>query len=252
MSEANRFCWYELMTSDLADARRFYAEVTGWTVEDSGMQGMTYLIGKANGTMVAGLMDLPPNVQGVPPAWLGYVSVDDVDATLAKATAAGAQVYNGPMDVPGVGRFAVLGDPQGAAFAIFRFEEPAPEPAPMSPGHFGWNELHTTNWQAAFAFYSGLFGWQKDQAMDMGPMGTYQLFSVDGGAAVGGMMTNTEVPGPFWLYYITVDDIDAAMARIKSAGGSVVYGPQEVPGGSFIAHGRDPQGAFFAISGPRG
>lgn len=251
MGVANRFCWYELMTTDLVGARDFYAKVVGWTIEDSGMEGMTYLLGKANGAMVVGLMNTPADAEGMPPSWLGYVAVDDVDAVAAKATAAGARIFNGPADVPGVGRFAVLGDPQGAAFALFRFEGPPPEVTPMSPGHVGWNELHTTDWQAAFAFYSGLFGWQKDQAMDMGPMGTYQLFSVDGGDAVGGMMTNPDVPGPFWLHYITVDSIDAAIDRITAAGGSVVHGPQEVPGGAWIVHGRDPQGAYFALSGPR-
>jgi predicted enzyme related to lactoylglutathione lyase len=252
MSQGSGFVWYELMTSDLSGARRFYAEVIGWTIEDANMQGMTYLLAKVDGAMVAGLMATPAEATGAPPAWLGYVGVDDVDATAGRVSDAGGMIHHPPSEIPGVGRFAVVADPQGAAFALFAADGPRPADTPAAPGHLGWRELHARDWGAAFAFYEALFGWRKAEAMDMGPMGTYQLFSADGGDAVGGMMTSPEVPMPFWLYYITVGEFDAALARIAEAGGTVVQGPMEVPGGAWIAQARDPQGAFFAITGRRG
>ena len=119
------------------------------------------------------------------------------------------------------------------------------------PGHFSWHELFAGELAGAFAFYADIFGWTRDQAIDMGPMGTYQLFAT-GGAATGGMMTKMPaMPSPFWLYYVNVDAIDAAVARVNKAGGSIVNGPHEVPGGSWIVQCLDPQRAMFALVAPK-
>jgi predicted enzyme related to lactoylglutathione lyase len=121
---------------------------------------------------------------------------------------------------------------------------------PGVPGHTGWRELHAGDRERAFGFYSGLFGWTKAEALDMGPMGIYQLFAT-GGVPVGGMMTKTQAfPAPAWLYYFNVDDIEAAVVRVKDKGGQLLMGPHEVPGGAWIVQGRDPQGAMFALVGP--
>ena len=189
---------------------------------------------------------------GARPMWMGYIGVDDVDAFAQRVTAAGGAVRRPPEDIPGVGRFAVVADPDGAGFMLFRGVGEMPAPAAGgTAGHIGWHELHAGNGERAFAFYSGLFGWTKAEAMDMGPMGVYQLFAT-GGAPVGGMMTKTaDMPMPAWLYYFNVDAVDAAMARVKDAGGQVVNGPMEVPGGSWIAQCTDPQGAMFAMVGAK-
>jgi predicted enzyme related to lactoylglutathione lyase len=158
-----------------------------------------------------------------------------------------------PEDIPGVGRFAVVTDPYGAAFNLFKDSSAmAPEPkVPETPGHIGWHELHAGDGVGAFAFYSGLFGWTKAQAMDMGPLGVYQLFAIDG-VDSGGMMTKMpETPQPFWLYYINVAALDAAVAKVTEGGGKVVVAPNQVPGGSWVANCCDPQGAFFALVAPR-
>ena len=152
-----------------------------------------------------------------------------------------------------MGRFAVVADPQGAAFVLFRgSSERPPERLPQgTQGTVGWNELHAGEREAAFAFYADLFGWREAEAFDMGPAGTYQLFAA-GDGPVGGMMTKREsVPAPFWLYYFTVDAIDAASVRVTGAGGRVLEGPHPVPGGSWILRCRDPQGAMFALVAPR-
>lgn len=252
----SNFVWYELMTTDAPAARAFYADVVGWQVVDSGMPGFDYSLLKAGDTMVAGLMALPPEAGAAPPAWAGYVGVHDVDAKAAELQQAGGSVLRPAEDIPGVGRFALVADPHGAVFYLFK-GEPTPgeaEPAPpdtMAPGGMGWHELYCADLPAALDFYGRLFGWQKDEAIDMGPMGTYQLFKA-GAHAIGGMMVKPpEMPVTAWLYYTNVPAIDAAAARVKAGGGQVLFGPQQVPGGSWVINCMDPQGAMFALVAPQ-
>jgi hypothetical protein len=258
MSDAQgKFVWYELMTTDTAAAARFYESVIGWTSKPMDMGDMTYTVFDvpAAGRGIAGMMTLPEELKsmGVPPNWTGYVYVDDVDATAAKFTQLGGSVRRPPDDIPTVGRFAVVADPQGAVVCIFKplpLENPPPEPT-MTPGFVGWHELYAAEWSSAFDFYSKVFGWTKDQEMDMGEMGTYLIFAHNG-QMIGGMMTKTpNIPMPSWGYYFIVDNIDSGIERVKAGGGMILNGPMEVPGGSFIAQCNDPQGAFFSITGPR-
>lgn len=250
MSRQGTPVWYELTTPDLDAAQRFYTKVVGWTVADSGMPGMDYRIAKADQAMVAGMM-VPP-ADGIPPNWGIYFAVDNCDKTAATAAAAGAKVCMQPTDIPGVGRFAALADPQGAAFCILQGDGSGDSQAfdQMKTGHGNWNELMSTDPKAALAFYGGLFGWKASRAMDMGPMGTYQLFSHQG-QDIGGMMGLGNAPFPCWLPYFGVQGIDAAITRITGAGGRSVHGPVEVPGGAFIVVAQDPQGAHFALVGPK-
>lgn len=249
-----RFVWYELMSTDAASAIAFYRAVIGWGATEAGVPDRHYMILSAGESPVGGVMELSRSVldAGARPGWIGYVAVDDVDAVAARVREAGGSIHRAADDIPGIGRFAVVSDPQGAAFVLFRGMEsgqPPPESG-RAPGHVGWHELHAADLETAFAFYAGLFGWTKADAIDMGEMGPYQMFAT-GGAPVGGMMTARDpTPAPFWLYYFNVDEIGAAVSRVKAAGGQVVNGPLEVPGGSWIAHGLDPQGAFFAIVAP--
>lgn len=243
------FVWYELMTTDLDAAAAFYGSVVGWGRQDWGEPG-GYALMQAGGTMVAGIMPMPAEYRetGGPPAWFGYVGVPDVDAASERLREAGGSVYRAPADIPEIGRFSVVADPQGAMFMLFTPQGFAPTPAaPMTPGHIGWHELYAADGAGAFDFYASQFGWTKDQALDMGPMGTYQLFAA-GGPAIGGMMTKPgEMPRPAWLYYLVVPTIDAAQKRVTDGGGQVLNGPMEVPGGAWIIQCLDPQGAMFAL-----
>jgi predicted enzyme related to lactoylglutathione lyase len=239
------------MTSDIKAAESFYRIVIGWDAKDSGMTDRSYTIFSAGPTMIGGLMPIPEEARamGARPAWTGYILVDDVDAYEIRVKAAGGAVRRASEDIPGVGRFAVAADPHGAVFILFKgASDGEREPAPHgAPGHVDWHELHAGDRESAFAFYSGLFGWTKAEAIDMGPMGLYQTFAT-GGAPVGGMMTKTpETPMPFWWYYFNVDAIDAAATRAKDAGGQIINGPMQVPGGSWIVQCIDPQGAMFAM-----
>jgi hypothetical protein len=250
-STVSNFVWYDLMTTDTAAAESFYREVVGWRTADSGLTDRSYSILSAGENPVGGLMPIPKNVQdaGGSPRWMGYVGVGNVDEHAARAQKSGGAIHRAPENIPGVGRFAIVSDPQGATFALFQGSPGAQAPSvpPGTLGHVGWNELYAVNWQEAFAFYSGQFGWRKDQAVDMGPMGTYQTFAA-GGPAIGGMMTRPQASSaPSWLFYWNVEGIDAAVARVTAMGGKVLHGPQQVPGGSWIIQCSDPQGAMFAL-----
>ena len=252
-----RFIWYELITTDPTAAKSFYGDVVGWTFTDMPGDGFTYTVASANGNGLAGLMLIPPEAKamGAPPHWSGYVCVDDCDAAAEKIKGLGGSVIRPPADIPGIGRFAVVTDPHGAVFEIMKPVPPSearPDVPQGTEGHTSWHELYAGELDPAFAFYSEMFGWKKDDAMDMGPMGTYLLFSNQDGQ-IGGMMKKPDqIPRPGWLYYTQVGDIDAAAARVKSAGGQVVNGPMEVPGGSWIVQGVDPQRAMFALVGTKG
>jgi predicted enzyme related to lactoylglutathione lyase len=251
---ADKFVWYELMTSNASAAESFYREVVGWSARDSGMTGIKYIILSVGDAPVAGLAQL--SAEPVPgqggPGWLGYIGVDDVDAKAAAAEKLGAKVLHAPTDIPGVGRFAVLSDPQSACFALFKPSGEREAPAPMTPGTIGWRELHTSAAQKAFDFYSTLFGWQQIQAMDMGPIGTYHIFGDENAPmGMGGIFNDAEAPQPHWLYYFMVADIDAAIARVTAAGGRIIREPTQVPGGAWIIHARDPQTGLFALVGMR-
>jgi uncharacterized protein len=223
----------------------------GWKVKPSGLPGIEYTLLCIGDHQVAGVMSLPAEQMPPRSVWFGYIGVDDVDAKAAEAEAAGGTIHKPPQDIPEIGRFAVLADPLGAVFLLFKgASTPLPPLAMMQPGSIGWHELHTTDWEKAWPFYERLFGWTKDQAFDLGPIGTYQLFK-SSALPIGGMMTESGAPHPFWLYYFVVDDIDAALARVRAHGGTVLTEPREVPGGAWIISAEDPQGGLFALVGMR-
>ena len=245
------FCWYELMTSDTAAAGKFYSEVVGWKAEE--MQGgMPYtMFVTPAGPPVGGMMGISPEMaqQGSRPGWVGYVAVDDVDASTAKTAELGGTVHRPPADIPGVGRFSVVADPFSAVFLLFKAAaEFSMPPEGEGVGFVAWRELMAGDLEKAWAFYSALLGWTKDTDHDMGPMGAYRLFKTGGDKAVGGMMTKpAELPASFWTYYFTVDGVRAAADRLTAAGGKVMNGPMQVPGGDWVVQAADPQGGMFAL-----
>jgi len=252
MSAQGKFAWYELLTTDTAAAGSFYSSVVGWSTHSVGSPEMPYTTFNLGPTGIAGMLTLPKeaSAMGQPPSWIGYIHVDDVDAYVAKVVAAGGAIQKPATDVPGMLRFAVVADPQGVSFVLFT-GNPAmptpPKPAAGSPGTIGWHELMAVDGAAAFAFYSSQYGWSKTRDFDMGPMGNYLLFAIDG-VETGGMMTKPpNLPAAFWSFYFNVDAIGAAIERIKAGGGNVVNGPMQVPGGQWIVQATDPQGAFFAL-----
>jgi uncharacterized protein len=256
------FVWYELLTSDADAAAVFYGKVIGWSAIGSVQPDMDYRFfssgdGSDMDDGVGGFMAITPDMAagGAMPGWLSYIGVDDVDASVAAMVAAGAVVHMPVFDMPGVGRMAMLADPQGAPFYVMKgaSDETSHSFASEAPknGHCAWNELSTTDTASATAFYTASFGWKQEGEMDMGPMGKY-LFLQHGPGMIGAIMPKMpEMPVTAWLYYFRVADIDVAAATITSAGGTILQAPIEIPGGEFSLCALDPQGAAFGLVGAR-
>lgn len=247
--------WYELIAPDADAAEAFYAEVVGWRFEQSqGGPDMDYRIAHVGEAGVAGVMQRPEGM-ATPNSWLVYFGVDDVDAAVAVAETAGAAVHMQPFDMPGVGRLAFLGDPQGALFYLMRGASEQTSTAFVTqehsaPGHVVWNELSAPDPEAALAFYGTLFGLRQEGAMPMGDLGDYRFVHV-GSTCIGAVMGEVPNGRPGWQIYFSVSDIDAALERLQAAGGSVLQGPDQIPGGSFSVVATDPTGARFGLVGPR-
>ena len=193
-NDRGRFVWYDLMTSDPGKAQPFYQQVAGWGTQPFNSD---YSMWTVNGKPIGGVMDLPR--AGVPPHWIGYVAVPDVDAAVRQTESLGGKAHVPGTDIPNVGRFAILADPQGAVFAVFAGNAPEQGDKPVA-GDFSWHELATTDYKAAFAFYQALVGWETIAEHDMGPMGIYFIFGRNG-TQLGGMFNKpTEMPWPpNWL-----------------------------------------------------
>jgi len=247
--------WYELLTNDADGAAAFYGPLLGWSFADSGQEGMDYRVFSHGDHAIGGLMSLPDGAP-MPPCWMGYIGVDDVDVSAAAIKAAGGAIHMEPQDIPGVGRFAFVADPQGVLFYIMKGAVEGGESLSFAgdkprPGHCAWNELHTTDKDGAHAFYGAQFGWTKDGEMPMGAMGTYDFLRH--GSVIGAMMTKVpDDPVPHWLHYFRVANLDAAFAQAKAGGAIITREPHEVPGGDWTFTGIDPQGAHFAIVGQKG
>jgi len=244
-----RSCGHELMTPAKGPAQEFYTRLTGWGTSVWEGEAGPYTMWMNGEMPIGGVMELTGEAaeQGAVPCWLAYISTPDLDATLAKTTQLGGQVLH-QMAIKEVGRFAVLADPQGGVFAVL-------EPEGDTPGHdcfpevgeFSWHELSTTDWEAAWAFYSEVFGWQETSRMEMPDGGIYQMFGRTEHPAGGIYNKHNENMPAGWLLYIRVSDAEAAAKAVEETGGKVLNGPMEVPGGDTIAQCLDPQGVPVAL-----
>jgi predicted enzyme related to lactoylglutathione lyase len=241
------------LTTDPAGAQDFYTKLIGWGLEKSSGAGMDYTMWTRAGTPIGGVLDLPAAARsgGVPSHWLAYIGTPDVDATAAQAKSNGGRVIVPPQDIPTQGRFAVLTDPHGVLFAVYKpLREPAP-PRPPGLGDCSWHEIAAFDDAQAFEFFSSLFGWQKHgPGHDMGPLGHYQEYELpDMGFPLGGIYKRpADMPAPpHMMLYFRVDDVGTKAAQVKALGGQIVNGPMEVPGGDHIVICGDPQGAAFAL-----
>jgi uncharacterized protein len=245
-------CWIDLGTPDQDGAAYFYGALFGWSVEEDENAEQTggYRVARLKDKAVGGVMKLME--EGQPPAWASYVSVEDADATVAKAREAGGSVMVEPMDVLDYGRMAFVVDPTGAAIGLWQPGVNIGAGLVNEPGALVWNELNTRDTAAAREFYAAVFGWAyADMEMDDG--GTYTGLKL-GEDTVGGMLDVTgrvpdEVPA-HWLVYFAVDDVDATVAKLQELGGSVSFGPVDIVAGR-MAVAADPFGAVFAVIKPK-
>ncbi|NIJ67103.1 hypothetical protein FHR20_004081 [Sphingomonas leidyi] len=257
MNAHGSFIWYELVTGDSAKAKAFYDSVCGWNIDaQPAPGGMDYRMINAADGQAGGVMQLNADMiaGGARPTWLGYLGVDDVDASVAAVVAAGGQVHLPAFDIPDVGRLAMVTDPQGVPFYVMRGASPHTSTAyqRMGLGHVAWNELLAPDDAAALAFYERLFAITKVGGMPMGEMGEYS-FIANGdskGEAVGAIMRVQPGTAPGWRFYIRVPDITDAIARVEAGGGKVVWGPEQVPGGEWVISIVDPEGVACGFVSP--
>ena len=252
------FIWYELITADPEGAKAFYDAVVGWDIGPAAPEFNGYrMIGRSDGKAAGGVLPLTADMQqhGARPTWLGYVHVPDVDAAVTAIGQAGGKALMPAFDIPNVGRIAMVTDPQGAPFYIMKPIPPAGREneqsdvfSPTEQQRVGWNELITSDREAARRFYGEQFGWTSDDFMPMGELGEYRFWDhheVRLGALCGPIPDEQ----PHWRYYFRVSSIGRAKQTAEAKGGTVYMGPHQVPTGDWIIIGKDPQGAEFALVG---
>jgi len=246
------FAWYELITTDVAGASAFYRDVVGWGAQVASPSYTLFMTGEAP---AAGLIELPREARrmGASARWMGYVGVTDVHATVERLRRLGGAVYVPPTET-NIGLISVVADPDAATFGLVdhHLRMRAQEPTDSSKiGRVGWHELLAADLEKEVAFYCELFGWQRSDTDDH-LMEAYLRLSA-GGQAIGGVFKKSaEEPVPFWLLYFNVDDLDAAVQRVRAGGGNAFCNEEELPGGLSVAQCADPQGAAFALQGKRG
>ena len=246
-----RFVWHDLATTDVEGAKNFYTQITPWTTK-TWEDDENYTLVEHDGLPLGGMAPLPADSQsnGATANWTPSVYVYDVDACVRQAVKLGATIVSPPREIPNVGCWAAIADPDGAPIALF---EPSQGPPPGNAGpprvsEFSWHELAANDWSKSWDFYRRLFNWERIEEHDMGPLGTYFIFGLNG-QGMGGIFTRSaEMSPPSWTSYIEVDSVKSAVPMVTQLGGRVLREPHQVPGGSWIAHCCDPQGASFAMT----
>jgi predicted enzyme related to lactoylglutathione lyase len=237
--EVNRFRWYQLLTTDVDAAARFYGALLGWRVEAG-------QILRADGAVVGELGPLPERARaaGAPAHWRGHVQVADLDAALATWMSHGGAPL-GPQRRSEAGVVAPVRDATGAVLCLSSVTS-----VQAADDAVAWHQLNTDDRERALAGYAATFGWHPVDALDLGPpVGLYQMFAYAGASRPAGAMANTaRTPGVHnaWLYYFDVDDLDARVDEARTQG-ALVLGPMDVPGGDRVAVCDDPQGSAFGL-----
>ncbi len=235
------FCWVELSTSDGNAAKQFYTSLFGWTASEMpmGPDQPPYVMLQKNGKDVGALYEN----KKVSPNWLSYVSVASADESAKKAKSLGGKLVADPFDVFDAGRMTTVQDPQGAMFAIWQPKQHFGAKLINEPNSMCWNELSTTDIDAARKFYSSLFNWKLKVSPD------YTEAHV-GDVAVGGLMQmSAQMKGvpPHWMPYFAVTDCDGATKKAKSLGAKSYVEPMDIPKVGRFSVLADPQGATFAV-----
>jgi predicted enzyme related to lactoylglutathione lyase len=237
--------WVDLGTPDLEAAKRFYADLLGWTYQSTGEESGHYTMCLRDGVPVAGIM--PQHDDSMPSMWSTYLASDDADRTASLIREAGGRVLMEPMDIFAAGRMAYAVDPTGAGFGVWQGRDHRGAGVVNEPGTFTWNELHTTDGATADAFYGAVFGYSFEQIGD-GETFDYTLLHLGDEVVGGRLRVGSEAPGArsHWMTYFAVRDTDTAAAALAAAGGTVVREPVDSPHGR-LAVVSDPWGAAFTL-----
>jgi uncharacterized protein len=247
--EPGTFSWADLGTTDLEAAKSFYTQLFGWDFEDMPAgDSMIYSMASKNGKTVAACYEQSAEMrsQGVPPVWLSYVTVADVEESVRRASELRGTVIQEPLDVFDSGRMALISDPQGAALAFWQPQNHIGAQLVNEPSAICWNDLRTNDARAAADFYTQLFGWRIEEAEGSGGV-YYTIYRGD--HSNGGILVMTDqmagVP-PHWGVYFAVEDCEKAVARVEELGGRVLVPTMSVGAGRFVIVA-DPQGASVSL-----
>jgi hypothetical protein len=244
--------WHELMTGDPAAAKAFYGPLLGWRFDSGEVGGRSYDVILAGDAAIGGMLGLDDGAP--PPVWAAYVAVEALEAASAAVRASGGTLTMEGLAVPGMGRFALAADPEGAPFYMMEYDIALPGPGvsvPPAPGHWAWNECAARDADRAIAFYTGLFGWRQEGELPMGEQVSYRFLHHEDRMIGAVMPVGDTGMTPGWTFYFVVPDIDAGAAAIRAGGGTVLHDPVEIPGGDYSLSAADPQGAVFGLVGPR-
>lgn len=239
-------CWVDLMAPDVQVAGRFYADVLGWSVPEPDEQYGGYTVAHVDGAAAAGI---GPEQPGARTAWTLYFATDDVDATALAVTEAGGTILLPPGDVGPQGRMGLAVDPSGAVFGLWQAGSMIGAARVNAPGGLCWEDLRSTDPDAARAFYAAVFGFRSEPLEMAGP--DYALFMLPeestplGGT--GGLMGAPDGTPSHWLVYFGVADADAAAAAAQVGGGTVTAPPFDTQFGR-MAGLADPFGAAFWVA----
>jgi hypothetical protein len=246
---SGRFVWHELVTGDVDVAVDFYGRLFGWDFREgsrpSRERDRIFSVGNVDLGRIIPLHE----ADTVPPSWLPFVTVEDVDRSIADALNLGGGVVSSPSSIAGFGEYALLHDPSGAQVAVFTGGDPDEDldEGPPRPGTFIWNDVISRNPEESAKFYCGLFGWQLFK-MDLGSQGTYLLMK-RGEVNEGGIIRKPEeAEGPStWLPYVAVEDLANSCAKAARDGGSILVPPSDLHGAGTYAVIADPAGAILAL-----
>lgn len=242
------FVWHELMTPDGAGAEKFYSELLGWTIRHTQISGnRLYRLVDANGREQGGIFEISPE-EGVPAHWCGYVSVPDVDEAIKLAKEHGGKVPCDPIDIPHVGRFAQVLDPEGAGFTVYR-DANGDGPAREMPGlgDFCWDSLTAHDGERALAFYSAVVGWTRGKFGDAPGL----FFATSSGETIADVDPPQGGAPSHWTTHVVVANLQESRAKAEKLGAKILAGEINVPGVGQMAIISDPWGAVISLFEPQ-
>lgn len=247
-SVLGHFVWHDLITTDVSGSVDFYQRLfPEWSIDrlETG-EGSLYHVIEVNGRDIGGLVGVPED-SGIPAHWIGYVAVDDCDAAVRRTIELGGKCLVPAIDVPQIGRFAIIQDPQGAVVKPFSAQKRFEIPRQYVPGRPVWNELLTSSPGSIRDFYRSVFGWSSvEQVVD--EAGAYTLFRTGESDVAGAMHmpADAEIPTS-WLTYFHTGELDARAHSVQQAGGQTIVEPRPITGSGHFSVHVDPAGAFFAL-----
>jgi hypothetical protein len=244
--ESGRFVWHDLMTKDVSAAKRFYGDLFGWRFEDTKRGDRAYVLARLGSDPVGGFVDVRA-LDNAGPQWISFMSVTDVDKTVAQVEADGGKVLLAPRDVPSVARAAVIADPQGAPLGLARLRRSLPGPAQPTPGHFFWQEYLARDVTQALAFYKRVAGYESSVTDSRLGVDYHVLLRRPGGAGLFLLPDTATDVEPLWLPYVLVSDPAALAARVPGLGGRILVPVAPEHRNSSVAVIADPGGAPLAL-----